>query len=89
MPLDSLLCRRPWANCAHPPVIYPEGAWIPPTQPVDRFAGLSNAGGRPAMDAAVAMAHNETLFHGSWTWGLGMAITLVVFAIVWTKFFRA
>lgn len=89
MTLDTLLCRLPWSDCPPPPPIYPEGAWIPPVEPVERFAGLSSAGGRPVMDAAAAMGHNDTLFHGTWSWGAGMGIALVVLAIVWTRFLRS
>lgn len=63
----------------------PEGAWIPPTVSPEPFAGLSNDGGRPVMDAAAAHAHNETLFHGAYTWGLGCALLICIFAWVWSR----
>lgn len=87
--LDSLLCRLPWADCAPPPVLAPIGAWIPPTEPTKPFASLGSAGGRPVLDAAEAFSHNESLFHGTWIWGLGLSLALVALAYIWTRTSRS
>lgn len=87
--LDSLLCRLAGLSCPPSRLIYPEGAYIPPPESVERFAGLSSAGGRPVMDASAATAHNATLFHGALTWGPVMGLVLVVFAFVWFRFGRS
>jgi len=63
----------------------PEGAWIPPAIPVDKFAGLSSDGGRPVMDAAMAHAHNESLFTALLHWGPLMALVMLAFAWIWTR----
>jgi len=70
-------------------VLAPSGAWIPPTPEPERLPGLAFEGGRPILDAADALSHNESLFHGAWTWGTGTALALIVLGMIWVRGFRS
>lgn len=41
------------------------------------------------LDAAEAVVHNETLFHGTWIWGLGVTMALLILAFLWTRSSRS
>lgn len=92
--LDSLWYALPFVD--PPPVvrvIYPEGAYIPPTVVETHTVGAAVMEGstiaRPVMDAGLAQTHNESMFHGALSWGPIMGLALVVFAFLWTRWQRS
>lgn len=65
----------------------PVGAWIPPAV-TETAPNIAFEKGRPVMDAALAHAHNESMFSGMLSWGPITGLAMIAAAFLWTRFLK-